>query len=101
VLRQAGGPRRGTRPPHRGGATAIGDCREQPWLASTGVGQDNVGRGLAQRQLIAQAVCALAQGVHAPPPRRAALPESEGASFPTGGGAPPATGRQDVLTRQW
>jgi hypothetical protein len=55
--------------------------------------------GLEQRQLIEQAIFALAQGVHATPQRRDALTDIEVEACPNGRVALPATCRQDVLNR--
>lgn len=55
---------------------------------------------LEQRQLIEQAVFALAQCVHSTPHRRNALTDIEVESFHKGGVDPPATCRQDLLDRQ-
>jgi hypothetical protein len=55
---------------------------------------------LEQRQLIKQAVFALAQGVHSTPHRRAALTDIEVESFHKGGVDLSATGRQDLRDRQ-
>jgi hypothetical protein len=70
VIRQSGCHRRCTRLPHLRRATGVGGFGNWQRLASGGVWETEVVVDMVERQLLAQAVLALAQRTHTPAHRR-------------------------------
>ena len=87
------------RPPPLGCTTAIGRLENQQGLAQTGVGQDKVVRGLEPRQLMLQAVFALAERGDPPSSRRYALPDVQVEPLHQGRMDLPAAGSQYLRAR--
>jgi hypothetical protein len=89
-----------TQPPHLGRARAMGGNRCGDRLPQAGMGQHEVVVDLAQRQVLAQPVCALTRRGTAPSHRRHALPQAQIEPFHKRRLDLPAAGGQDLIHRR-